>query len=364
MAKNLQLYQQAIEKGNELNERGEYGKAFNAFRIALGEFKNRPEVFVGLGEACIGQRQYGRALDCYKMASRLSRGDIQPLSKVSDLQERLGQLNDAARTYFAIGEINFKQGHMEEAVSNWERATRLDPNLLSAHKRLALVFHREGNVRATVREYLAIARILSMQGENQKALQICQSALKLDPGNTDIIAAMRLVEMGEEAFPEAEEEETVEAMLTPQEEPDESTEIADAVRQMASIFEEERGDWQNSAPPQVDDPVAAAKRQAQEDLSSELFREEDESDEGSEGLMKLERDALIGQGLDFQSRGEIGRAITCYEKAIQGGLELAGAYFMLGTLYLQNDSEMAAFQMLEKASGDPRYAAAVRVLLS
>ncbi|MEM7800078.1 MAG: hypothetical protein AAF633_12875, partial [Chloroflexota bacterium] len=126
MANDLKLYQQAVDKGNELNAREQYGKAVSAFRIALGEIKNRPEVYIGLGEACIGQKKYSRALDCYKMASRLSRGKIDPLAKVSDLQERLGQLNDAARTYMAIGEIYFSQRDNEAAISNWERATRLD----------------------------------------------------------------------------------------------------------------------------------------------------------------------------------------------------------------------------------------------
>ncbi|MEM7798774.1 MAG: hypothetical protein AAF633_06265, partial [Chloroflexota bacterium] len=242
-------------------------------------------------------------------------------------------------------------------------ATRLDPNLLGAHKRLALVFQRQQNTRATIREYLAIARILSMQGENQKALQICQSALKLDPGNTDVIAAMRLVEMGEEAFPEADDEDDLDVVEVV-EETDEASEIAMAVRQMASIFEEERGSWQAPEKDPTDDPVSYAKRLAQEHLSAELFREEDESDEVSEGMIKLERDALIGQALDFQSRGEISRAITCYEKAIKGGLDMAGAYFMLGTLYLDDDSEMAAYPMLEKASSNSQYADAVRQLLS
>ena len=204
MANDTKTYQLAVEKGNLLNERKKYREAIAAFRVALGEFKNRPEVYVGLGEACVGQRQYGRALDCYKIATRLTNGNISYLSKVADIQERLGMLNDAAKTYMAIGERYFQQGVMDSAIDHWERATRLDPNLLGAHQRLALAFQREGNTRATVREYLALARILSMRGDNLKARQICESALRLDPENSDILAAMRLIEMGEDAFPEPE----------------------------------------------------------------------------------------------------------------------------------------------------------------
>ena len=81
-------------------------------------------------------------------------------------------------------------------------------------------------------------------------------------------------------------------------------------------------------------------------------------------MMKLERDALIGQALDFQSRGDVPKAISCFEKAIDGGLQLPGAYFLLGLLYIDNESEMAAFQVLEQAGQNERYTGAVRDLLS
>ena len=366
MANDLNRYNLAVEKGNLLVQQEKYRESIGAFKVALSEFKDRPEVYVGLGEACIGQRQYNRALDCYKLASRLSKGNIDHMSKVADLQERLGMLHEAAKTYMAIGERYFQSVDTEPAIDNWERAIRLDPNLLGAHQRLALAFHRSGNVKATVREYLALARILSMRGDNQKALQICLSAKRLDPDNNDIVAAMRLIQLGEDAFPEPEEEpDPVLNVAEPiMEDPSEGALMMDAVRQIASVFEEERGQMPSAADGVVGDPVAVAKRSAQEELAAELFREETDADYSDDGMIKLERDALIGQALDFQSRGDTPNAIICFEKAINGGLDLPGAFFLLGTLYIDNDSEVAAYQMLDKVSDNETYSAAVRQLLS
>ncbi|MCZ7669263.1 MAG: hypothetical protein M5U34_19800 [Chloroflexi bacterium] len=78
-----------------------------------------------------------------------------------------------------------------------------------------------------------------------------------------------------------------------------------------------------------------ARRLANEQLAEEIFREEDASDMAATGLSKLERDALIGQALDFEGRGREKDAITCYEKAIGGGLRMSAAFFNLGLLYLQ-----------------------------
>ena len=48
-----------------------------------------------------------------------------------------------------------------------------------------MAFQRKGNSRGAVREYLAIARILDMQGDSKKALQMCRAAMRLDPDNPD-----------------------------------------------------------------------------------------------------------------------------------------------------------------------------------
>jgi tetratricopeptide (TPR) repeat protein len=101
-----------------------------------------------------------KALDCFKFAASFSRGDISHLQKVADIQERLGQLSEAARTYTAVGEILLRQREIDDAINHWLRAVGLEPNLLGAHRRLASVFHRRNDTKAAVREYLAIARIL------------------------------------------------------------------------------------------------------------------------------------------------------------------------------------------------------------
>ena len=81
-------------------------------------------------------------------------------------------------------------------------------------------------------------------------------------------------------------------------------------------------------------------------------------------MLKLERDALIGQALHYQERDDVDKAIVYYEKAVAGGLDLAAAWYMLGVLHLKNDSEVAAYQAFDHAGRDERYTAAIRAALS
>lgn len=367
MAKNKEKFQKAIDVGLAHNKAERWKDAFTAFRIAIGEFPNDAAAYAGLGEACLGLKQLDRALDCFKLAARYSRGDMRHLRSVADIQERQGQLAEAARTYLAIGEIFLKQRQLEEAIGNWERSIRLDSSLLGSHKRLAMVFQRLNRTRDAVREYLAIARILQMRGENKKALQMCEAALRLDPGNEDVRTAVDLIRHGEGAFAEPEVEDV--ALPEPAaglsaEEQAEADSLTETVRQMAAIFEAERNQQVVAEQESVSDPLEKARRLAQEELAAELFRDEDEAEEGTNSLSKLERDALLGQAMDFETRGHIDDAIGCYQRAIKGGLKLAAAYFMLGLLFVANKQEDEARKILSLAAKNPNYLQASKLALS
>ena len=363
MANNRPRYEEALNRGAMYSSRKMWKDAFGAYRAAIAEFPKEPAPYAGLGEACLGLKQLDKALECFKLAAKYSRGDISYLKKVADIQERQGQLRDAAKTYTAVGEFLLRQRKLDEAIGNWERAIRLDSNLLGPHRRLAMIFQRQNKKRDAVREYLAIARILQTQGDNKKALQMCQAALRLDPDNTDVLTAVDLIRHGEAAYSQQEPEETVVPGIS-EEEQAEADALTETVRQMAAIFEAEA----KNQPPQPvqtlsSDPVDVARRLAQEQVAEEIFREEDESDMETAvtGLSKLERDVLLGQAIDFESREQIEDAISCYEKAIGGGLRMPAAFFSLGLLYLQRSDLPKAKRALGYAVKDNSYKNAAKL---
>lgn len=365
MAKDQAKYQKAIKAGLAYNKAERWKDAFTAFRVAVNEFPNDAAAYAGLGEACLGLKHLERALDCFKLAARYSKGDMRYLRSVADIQERQGQLAEAARTYLAIGEILLKQRQLDEAIGNWERSIRLDSTLLGSHKRLATVFQRLNRTRDAVREYLAIARILQMRGENKKALQMCQAALRLDPGNEDVLTAMELIRHGDNAYMETAvtAEPTTPALGLSMEEQAEADSLTETVRQMAAIFEAERSQQVIAEREEVTDPIEKARRLAQEELAAELFRDEDETQESVNGLSKLERDALLGQAMDFETRSQLDDAIGCYQRAINGGLRLPAAYFLLGLLYVAKRQRPQAEKMLGMAAKSTAYRQASQLIL-
>jgi tetratricopeptide (TPR) repeat protein len=259
----------------------------------------------------------------------------------------------------AAGELLLQQKQYAEAIDMWQLAVRLEPSLLAAHRRLAMIFQRQNLIKDAVREYLAIARILQERGNSRKALQMCQAAQRLDPENDDVLMAVKLILGGEEALAEPEEISEERPLVAESQDG-----ITQMVRQMASVFAAEQEAQQAAQTRQeVSDPVERAHRLAQDLLAAEVFREEDDAP-GTTGLSKLERDALIGQGLDFEARDNVVDSVRCFEKAIHGGLRVPAAFFTLGLLYLRQNRRDVAQKALAIAAKDAAFREASKLALS
>ena len=101
-----------------------------------------------------------------------------------------------------------------------------------------------------------------------------------------------------------------------------------------------------------------------EKKGAENLSEEEEDSEAANGLSKLERDALLGQAMDFEVRGHLDDAINCYQRAIRGGLKLPAAYFMLGLLYANNQQMTEARKVLAMAAKNPVYLQASKMAIN
>ncbi|GAB4269168.1 MAG: hypothetical protein Kow0080_12550 [Candidatus Promineifilaceae bacterium] len=340
MAKDRARYEEALNRGHTFIWDQKWDEAIAAFQAAIDEFPEEPAAYAGLGMAYLETNHLAEALENYKLAARYSRGDVIYLRQVADVQERLGQLSEAGKTYMAIGEIELNRRRLNEAMDNWHRAVRLEPGLLRAHQRLATIYKRQGVTRSAIREYLAIARILQSQGEQEKALQACRLALQLDPRNPDVLTAIEMVKQGETLF-------ASEPLPTP-------TRVSTGLlgRIGDSFYADD--EWnEKSSDKDTAVPVQDARRTAMEQLAVQLFDNDENNDLSNTG--RLEQSHLISQALDYQRRGMVNEAISAYEKAIASGINSTAAHFNLGLLYQDKLRFEDAIREFEIAVKDHEY---------
>lgn len=317
MANNQALFEESLNKGHSYLWDQHWTEAIQAFETAVGISPQEPAPYAGLGDAYMGLTQLDKALENYKLAARNSRGNVIYLRKVAEMQEQLDRTSEAGKTYMALGEMALSRRQLNEAMDNWHRAARLEPNLLRAHQRLASIYQRQGAVRNAIQEYLAIAQILQARGENEQARKACQLALQLDPRNPDILTAIEMVKQGQPIF-EKSDVGTVS-----------STGVTGMLRQMTMAAGGEEWDG-NKQEAETAAPVQDARRMAMERLAVGLFSDEDEEESD---ISKLQRDHLISQALDYQRRGLVNEAISRYEQAMSAGEDSPAAHFNLGLLY-------------------------------
>ncbi len=341
VAENRTLYEEALSRGHTFSWDQRWQEAIAEFNRAVAEFPEEPAPYAGLGMAAFESGKLEEALENYKLAARYSRGDIIYLRHVADVQERLGQLNEAGQSYMAMGEIHLRRGAVDQAVDNWHRAAHLAPGLLGAHQRLARYYTQQEQVRPAIREYLAIARLFQARGEAEKALQTCRAALNLDPRNPDVLTAIELIQHGEAIFDEREVESSI-ALFA-----------AGSVEQSLGI--EPAGKPEAQGAGAVESPVEDARRMALEQLARDLFAEGGDGSSAPNGAGRPQRHALISKALDFQTRGDVNEAIGAYEKALQAGVDSTAAHFNLGLLYQDKLRFEDAIEQLEISVQDQEF---------
>lgn len=315
-------YEEAGNLGHSFIWEQRWEDAVKAFQIAISGLPNEPSLYDGLATAYRGLEQLEKALENYQMAARLAKGDPIYLEQVADVQEKLGKFDQAAQTYMAIGEFKLRDRKIDEAVDRWVMATRLNPNLLNAHKRLAAVYERQNQALQAINEYMMVARLYEEQNAPGLALEACQAAQKLDSRNPDIKTAIELLQHGEKAFASASN---------------------DPKQSLTSIRTAEKPKMKTIA------PVEDAQRIARERMAADLFA--DDADE----MMQMQLMGIVTKALDFQTRGLTAEAIQSYEQAVQKGLTSNAARFNLGLLYQEQLRYEEAIKQFEISVRDPEY---------
>lgn len=346
MAGNRTVYEEALSKGHSLSWDQRWQDAIKEFEAALAEFPEEPAPYGGVGSAYLGLNQLHKALDNFKLAARYSKGDVLYLKEVAGVQERLNQNSEAGQTYLAIGELQMKRGLLDQAVISWQRATTMQPDLLGARQRLAGYYTQQGQTQAAIREYLLIARSLQSRQEKEKAIQVCQIALKLDPRNANVLTALELAQQSQPIVLAGLDDGGPTAQATSEWSP------AGAMPVSFELGTDESAPAGTSE--QIDSPAQNARRVALERLAEEIFDDKEDETSGR-GLRKLERDALISQALDFQTRGLVNEAISCYERVIDGVNGSTAAHFNLGLLYQEKLRFEDAIRQFQLAVKDPEY---------
>lgn len=359
-AAKQEVFQQALRRGHSFAWDRQWAQAVTAYQAALAEAPDDPAALTGLGMALLQLNRLPEALTTYQRLARLNPSDIVALEKVANIQEKLGQPTEAARTLLLLAEAHLRQRKGQDeaaAIATWERAARLAPDLLGPHQGLARAYEREGKTRQAIQEYLVTAWLLSQHHETEKAIAACQSALQLDPRDAEVLRALELLRQGQVL--ESGQLAMVSFQPTPTGEGAQDDPALEArAKALAALAERATASPGGDEPSSLRDILDEGRKTRDEERSGP------ERSEGSAPIIRRPASvgALLNQGLSAQQAGDTAAAIRAFEQVRAAGPNSAGLLnfapfaFNLGLLYQEQLRFEEAIRELRRAAEDPDYA--------
>jgi tetratricopeptide (TPR) repeat protein len=355
-------YQEAMSLGHSAAWDQKWEEAVKYYRRAVQAAPGRVQGINNLGLAYFQLNKFTEAEACYKQSVKLSKDDPLPVERLAQIYERTGRIKLAADYSMTSADLYLKIKDADKAIENWARVTRMIPEHLKAHSRLAIVHERLGHTKQAVREYISVAALLQDVGQVSEAIQTVEKAIRIAPDNREARQALELVRSNK-TLPKPVRQRGDTGSLT---HADEQESAQEALIESTSIAR------------QGPDPIGEARQKALTELAGLLFdvtaddlEDPDSTRPSLKGVFSRSKgDELdmiskhLGLAIDLQTRAQDEKALKELKKAVEIGLDVPSAYFNLGLLYHKQDKPEKAHGYLQRAINHPSFALASRLLIA
>jgi tetratricopeptide (TPR) repeat protein len=324
VAKNREAYEKALSEAASYAWEKRWQESIAAYHRALDEFPNDVAALAGLGLAFSEAGRLEDALDAYRKAARYDRQNPALVERVAGIMEDLGQPEKAAEAYMEAADRYARRQAPVLALERWEDAVRVHPACIPAHVRLLQTYLSQRDSRKALEQYLALAKVYLSQGKDDKAMELLQYALRLDPRNPEVLSMMDRVRLGE----------------------GHAAQPPDTGPLSPPLMHEPQGS-----------PVEMTRQRAQADLAETVF-DETPPQTGpltKRPLSKAEVDTYISKALEAQMAGDVQEAIASYERLLKAGVIQPAVNFNLGLLYQQQLRFDDAIAQFRESIDDPEY---------
>jgi len=352
-------FQKAMNDGHSAAWDQEWDKAAAAYRRALQEFPDHPKALNSLGLALYQLGNVDEALQIYINVSKISPDDPVPMEKVAQLSERTGDLKTAVEAAMRAGDLFLKQRDTEKALENWVRVTNLNPEHAIAHSRLAQVHEKLGHLQQAVVEYLAIASIIQRAGNAEKTKEMVNKALSLLPNSPEVKQAQTLLSTGQ-LLPKPMRGKggtgpirmaQVKQLQQPQSSRASGLDpVAEARQKALTQLAELLFEYSDDSPSAQERRGISAIMKGTGGLSLQ-------NSEQTKTVLHL------GLAIDAQTKGNETQAAEEMEHAIEAGFKHPSIYFALGLLRFKGERLESAQRFLQNSVKHNDYALGTRLLL-
>ncbi|MBI4466065.1 MAG: tetratricopeptide repeat protein [Acidobacteria bacterium] len=177
VAEYLKIHKQEPKDQNVLNTLGDLYARLNNNPEALNYYGKLADLYVGDGFLV-------RGIAMYKKISKLDLSNTNALERLADLYTMQGLMTEARQQYLQLAEVLLKANNAQKAIEVMNKVLDLDPENVKIQQRLADLYERHGQKAEAAHVYRRLAeRLLHSEqiDESQKWLQKATALAPQDP---------------------------------------------------------------------------------------------------------------------------------------------------------------------------------------
>ncbi|NJM60389.1 MAG: tetratricopeptide repeat protein [Oscillatoriales cyanobacterium RU_3_3] len=332
--------------GNALQAQGRMEEARHWYAKAIEIDPNFAEVYANLGSICAQQQKWQEAIAFYQKAIAIKpdfAGVYRNLAKVFGQIHKPAEAQECwyrafslepekvnAGEHLKMGEAFFRQEKFPEAISCFQRAVKLDPNLAVAYQNLGEVLKKQGKMEEATPYYRRAIELNAAHARNGSEGQHTLAAATATNGTVkqQIATAVppqiqqQIQQIQQQVQPQVQRQQVSSGI---------NTEDPEAYKILAEGY---------FAQGKLEQAIAACKKALQIKPDAGLYK-------------------MLGNAL--QAGGKIDDAKSCYIKAIEINPNFAEAYANYGSICAQQEQWQQAVTAYEKAIAlKPDFAGAFR----
>jgi tetratricopeptide (TPR) repeat protein len=142
--------------------------------------------FLRDAEKCVLQGKTRQAINEYLKIIRDDPNDVLTMNTIGDLYLREGRISEATKYFAQVAENYTRNNFLLKAIAVYKKILNSDANNLDINRVVAELYVRQGLVVEARHQYLRIAEICARQGNSEESVAAFEKVAELDPGNSSV----------------------------------------------------------------------------------------------------------------------------------------------------------------------------------
>ncbi len=142
--------------------------------------------FLRDAERCVLQGKIRQAINEYLKIIRDDPNDVLTMNTIGDLYLREGRIPEATKYFSQVAENYARNNFLLKAIAVYKKILNSDPGNLDINRVVAELYVRQGVIVEARHQYLRIADICARQGNSAESVAAFEKVAELDPANASV----------------------------------------------------------------------------------------------------------------------------------------------------------------------------------